>query len=100
MTIRFAAATAAILVLSGSANANVAAPPCGQRSDIVGQLAERHGEQRVALGLAQNGQVMELWVGPEGGWTLLASLPTGVSCVVAVGEQLQLTQPQAPADPA
>jgi hypothetical protein len=49
----------------------------------------------------QNGQAMELRAGPDGNWTLLATLPTGISCVVAAGGQLELLPPpEAPADPA
>ena len=94
-----AAATAAA-VLAQIPMVEAAEAPCGPRSDIVAQLTVRHSEQRVAIGLVRNGQVMELWMGPAGSWTLLASMPSGVSCVVAAGEHLELSAPQAPADPA
>lgn len=69
--------------------APAAAPPCGLRSEIVTQLTQEHDEQQVAIGLSQQGQVLELWAGPNGGWTLLASLPTGISCIMALGERLE-----------
>lgn len=63
---------------------------CGPREAIVSQLAEQHGEQQVVMGLAADGSVMELWAGNTGGWTLLASLPTGLTCVVAVGTHAEM----------
>ena len=75
--------------------------PCAPRPEIVDQLAARYGERQVALGLVQQGQGMELWSSPAGDWTLLASLPSGISCVVATGERLELLPPpDAPANPA
>jgi len=93
---------AAVLTASLTVSQAVAAqPPCGPRPALVEQLNARHGEHQTAFGLARGGQVMELWSGPNGSWTLLATLPTGVSCIVAVGGQLQLLPPPAaPADPA
>jgi hypothetical protein len=73
---------AAVGIVMASA-ARSAPPPCAPRSTIVEQLSARHGERQVAVGLADGGQVMELWMGQGGGWTLLASLPSGTSCVAA-----------------
>ena len=78
-----------------------ASAPCAPRPAVVDQLATGYGERQVGLGLVQNGWVMELWAGPSGNWTLLATLPTGISCVVAAGGQLELLPPpEAPANPA
>ncbi|MCA8929510.1 MAG: hypothetical protein KDC18_15710 [Alphaproteobacteria bacterium] len=93
---------------AGPAGASAAAAtatvtvPCGPRPEVVAQLAGRHDERQVAFGLARSGQVMELWAGPAGGWTLLATLPSGLTCLVAVGERLDVRPPPAapPADPA
>lgn len=97
---RTLALAACSIAMAGAAKS--APTPCGPRAGIVEQLSARHSENQVALGLADSGQVMELWMGPGGSWTLLASLPSGTSCVVAAGEQLQLLPPQTseqPSDP-
>lgn len=48
-------------------------------------LAERLsgvGETRVWRGLAQQGQLLiELWLSPNGTWSIVVVAPTGVSCV-------------------
>jgi hypothetical protein len=83
------------ICLSGIAWSNPSMP-CGERASIVDQLVTHHGERQVAFGLADGGQVMELWKGPQGGWTLLATLPNGQSCVVAAGAELHLLTPNVP----
>ena len=83
---RTLALAACSIAMAGAAKS--APTPCGPRAGIVEQLSARHSENQVALGLADTGQVMELWMGPGGSWTLLASLPSGTSCVVAAGEHI------------
>lgn len=74
----------------GAANGPAA---CAPRDYIVRQLTEKHEERQVAVGLAAGGQVMELFAAQTGGWTLLASLPDGVTCIVATGTDLSLDAP-------
>ena len=46
-----------------------------------------HDEAPVALGLASNGNLMEVFASGLGEtWTLVMSMPNGISCVVAAGE--------------
>lgn len=60
---------------------------CAQRTDLLGSLAREYSEAPRALGLANNGTVMELLSARDGRtWTLLMSRPDGTSCVVAAGE--------------
>jgi len=57
---------------------------CGDRADIVRQLADKHGESQRGIGLVGPQAVMELFVSPAGTWTLLATGPQR-SCLVGVG---------------
>ena len=93
-----ASATLAASMFASQALANNGR--CGARDAIVTQLTERHGERQIVLGLTGDGAVMELWTSPAGGWTLLASMASGKSCIVAVGEHLRIVVPQGPSDPA
>jgi len=66
---------------------------CGDRAELLAQLAERYDETPQALGLSYDGGVLEVLVSPEGGWTILVTYPLRPTCIVAVGEgwqQLQL----------
>lgn len=54
------------------------------------------GESRVMAGLSNNGAIIEIWAAPTGSWTVLMSMPDGVSCVMDVG-QAYLSFPFEPA---
>lgn len=66
------------------------AQACGKRADIIKHLAGQYQEQPVAIGLADNGSLVEILTSTDGGtWTLIFSLPTGMSCLVATGQDWQ-----------
>lgn len=60
--------------------------PCADRGMATTQLHELYGERRVGYGLAANGSVIELFAAPNGSFTLFATLPHGVSCLIATGQ--------------
>lgn len=60
--------------------------PCAERAHVAGKLRETFGERMVGSGLTESGMLFELYVGPAGTWTLLATAPTGISCLVGAGE--------------
>lgn len=71
-------------------------PPCAERDHVAGQLRETFGERMVGSGLAESGVLFELYVGPNGSWTLLATAPTGTSCLIGAGEAWEpLPEPDA-----
>ena len=77
-----------------------AAPQCGQRGEVLTSLEKRYTEQPVAVGLDNNGALVEVIAAPEGQtWTILISMPNGVSCVVAAGEHWALRPVAAVARP-
>lgn len=77
------------LTAAGPATANSAA--CGPRRDLVGQLAGKYKEAPVAVGLAQDGTLVEVLAASGGAtWTMIVSRPDGISCLVAAGESWQL----------
>ena len=59
-------------------------------------LAAKYGEQPVARGLVSTGAVIEILVAPDGEtWSIVVTLPNGLSCGLAAGETWQ-TVPVAP----
>ena len=71
-------------------------PKCAARDTVIEQLAARYGESRHGIGLAANNAVMELFASDETGtWTILITLPNGLTCLVASGENYE-TVPAAP----
>jgi hypothetical protein len=80
-------------LVSAPPNAQTAARPvCGDRTEILKRLEQRHDETPRGLGLSADGGVLEILVSPEGGWTLLVTYPKRPTCVLAVGQAWQTLQ--------
>ncbi len=59
---------------------------CGERLRIVDRLQAAYGETRRGYGLQQGASVVEVYASDKtGSWTILATSPTGISCLVASG---------------
>lgn len=61
-------------------------PPCAARTHVTEQLRDMFRERKAGSGLADSGLLFELYVGPSGSWTLVATTPGGVSCLIGSGE--------------
>jgi len=60
---------------------------CGNRTDVLGKLANGYSENATAMGLSSNGGVVEVLTSPKGNtWTIIITMPNGVSCLIAAGE--------------
>ena len=76
---------AAISGLAGQAQS--ANRLCAARASLNSQLETRHGETRRSVGLQQDSKVIETYANVEtGSWTIIITMPTGVACLIAVGE--------------
>ena len=63
---------------------------CAKREKLVSELQKIHGETRQSVGLQRNAGVIETFANTKtGSWTIIVSLPTGMSCLVAAGEAFQ-----------
>ncbi len=79
------------------------APQCAPRDQVLPVLQQKYGESRRGIGLVGTAQVMEIFTNPETGtWTITASLPDGVMCLVASGKHFESVVENLPAkgDPA
>lgn len=84
---------ASLLVLSQPVVANAAPTVCAPRADVLAQLADRYDETPVGIGLASNGGLLELLSSGSGAtWTLILTMPSGQSCMIAAGEDWQPLQ--------
>ncbi len=63
-----------------------ATPTCGDRPDILKKLDTRYSEAPVSMGLTSAGAVLEVLASDKGTWTIVVSLPSGMSCMIAAGE--------------
>ena len=89
----------ALLLLGGAVAAGPAAAEEAQarwfdHAEVVEQLAARHKEAPTALGVTSGGAVLELFTTLDGSsWTIVLTLPNGMSRVIATGEGW-MTRPQ------
>jgi len=84
-----AIALALLLNMASGAHAQGSAP-CTTRTRMVEQLGGRYAETPVAMGLASNGGLVELFTSSDGAtWTVIVTIPGGQSCIVAAGELWQ-----------
>lgn len=60
---------------------------CASREAVVNQLAERFGESRQSIGMAQGDRVVETYASATSGtWTITVTLPDGRMCIIAAGQ--------------
>ncbi len=92
----------AALILA-TQNARGEGAQCGARDAVVERLSAGYGETRRSLGLAANNAVLEVFASEATGtWTVTVTLPDGMTCLVASGDNYQTVteKPAAPGDDA
>ena len=73
---------------------------CAVRQQILESLRMEYYEAPRGLGMANDGNVIELLSSREGKtWTLLVTMPGGISCVIAAGESWEPLRQQLALDP-
>lgn len=76
-------------------------PACTARTDVISHLGKKYKENPAAIGLANNGGVIEVLSSKKGGtWTIIITMPNGMSCMIAAGENWQAVPKVAQIDPA
>ena len=86
---RFLWVLAPLMVLAPAAQAQ-SVRNCGDRTKIVERLTSHYGEVRTGAGLTPNNGMMEIFASAEKGtWTILITMPSGMSCLLAAGQDWQ-----------
>lgn len=77
---------------------------CGRRAEVVDRLHVKYGETRRGYGLQRGEAVVEVYASDATGtWTIIVSMPDGLACLVAAGENWAIPPVESPApvgDPA
>lgn len=78
-----------------------AGQPCLLHDDALRILAEKYDETPVAVGLANNGGLLEILASKDGAtWTILVTVPGGATCMVSAGENWRVAPPAPDGPPA
>lgn len=67
------------------------AAQCADHGAMTEQLAEKYGDAVQGRGITANGVMIEVYAGPKGTWTVVATRGDGQSCLVADGDGWQST---------
>jgi hypothetical protein len=71
---------------------------CGDREAVVKRLSTGYGESFTGGGLRNTEAIFEVWASEEAGtWTILMTLPSGQTCVMAAGTDWRGALPETPA---
>ena len=66
---------------------------CAPYEKVTGELKKKYNEGQAAIGLANNGQVFQIFSTKGGGsWTVLMTKPSGETCLMIAGEGLELIE--------
>jgi hypothetical protein len=79
---------AAISLISNTKTAQ-AAPQCGNHDKIVDVLDYKFKETRRVMGVVNSKAVMEIFMSPQGTWTMVITDTRGISCISTAGEEWQ-----------
>ncbi|MEO3389073.1 hypothetical protein [Mesorhizobium sp. CAU 1741] len=64
---------------------------CGDRDQVLTELAQQFREKPMAVGQVDGNAVVEILVSETGSWTILATGTDGQSCIVSAGEGFEST---------
>ncbi|MSO77946.1 MAG: hypothetical protein EXQ87_13725 [Alphaproteobacteria bacterium] len=84
------------LPAAGQGSAGGTPVRCDYRPAVVKQLASHYAEMPVGIGLAVNGGVVEVLASDSGAsWTIIITMPDGMSCLMASGRGWETLSPAA-----
>ena len=86
--LKFAAILAAAALFSCVTEAS-AAMPCGAHDAVTKSLTTKFKEARRIMGVMNARAVMEVFLSPQGTWTVLVTDTAGTTCVIATGQDWQ-----------
>jgi hypothetical protein len=91
----------ALTALSGLYSvASAQQPMCTERNQVLNQLSNQYSEAPVAMGIANNGGVLEILSSRAGkSWTIILTMPSGVTRMIAAGENWEALPTMTNLDP-
>jgi hypothetical protein len=63
---------------------------CASREKLVEVLSDQYKESPVGIGLAQSGQVLEVFASSSGSWSMVMTATDGKTCIIATGDNWEM----------
>lgn len=93
--LRYAAALVVALLTAAPSVSLGQVAACDERDSVLEHLASKYGESRIAWGVANGGQLVEvLSSGEDGTWTVIITGRDGIACAIAAGQDWRSYEPQ------
>ena len=86
---------AVLMILAASPALAQNAAPCSERTDFLQHLFKNYKEAPVAMGVTSSGRVLEVIASDNGSWTIIVTMPNGMTCGVVSGESWESLAPDA-----
>lgn len=87
-----------ILALAASTGFAQGTRNCAPRDVVVERSADKYGEARQSVGLGANNSVVEVFAADETGtWTITVTMASGLTCLVASGQNFETLAEALPA---
>ena len=67
--------------------------PCMPHTEFLDRLSKKYGESPVAMGITAGGRVLEVVASENGSWTIIVTMPNGISCGLGSGHDWQDVPP-------
>ena len=83
----------------GTPAAAQSTPQCGPYDAVKAVLLDKYEEVRIGRGITARGMMMELYVSPEGEWSIIETTPKGRSCLRSDGFNWDGVAPPLPGEP-
>ena len=59
---------------------------CGERQMVLGSLKKDYKEVQDAIGISNGGGLIEVFVSPEGSFSITVTSPSKITCIISAGE--------------
>ena len=91
----------ALTAVSGLTSiASAQQPMCTEQNQILNHLSNQYSEAPVAMGVINNGGVLKALSSRTGkSWTIILTMPSGVSCMIAACENWEALPTMTKVDP-
>lgn len=87
---------AALLACLAASPVLAANDTCADRAGLIALLSDRYGERQMVRSMETRGAMIEVYVSPEGTWTMLVVPPTESplqACIIATGTGWMMIAP-------
>ncbi len=82
-----------VLCLAALATDAAAQVPCAKHDELVKHLGSKYKEGPVNFGTANGKNLVEIYASEIGSFTIIATQPSGLSCIIAAGQDWEALGP-------